>query len=316
MLRILVFIFNLFIFGKALILTPQNIIDNQSEITSMQIHNHILYVSSINGKLNLYNLNSLKFQKSIIIPSHKDILDKIQVPKVTSTSTNNLNQTLITATNQYGSSNLFLNDKDLSLILENLEIIKTIWISDTQAIIALLSNEILLLDIPTKKIIYKSQISQSSLSDIVFSQDLNLLFSTGESGIIYAINPQDGTILYKINNIHKDKIFQLALAKQTLISGGEDRKVSIFNLQNPTMPHILKSSFLVYAVGINSNATHIAYMEDEVGNISLFSLQNHKVIASLRGMKGIINTILFYKDYMIVSCDESKIYFFNLKGVI
>lgn len=317
MSRILVLFFCSFVFAKTLGLTPQNIINNQNEIISMQIHNHTLFVASNNGKINLYNLNSLELQESITIPPYKDLFDDIQQPKIFYTSTNHLNQTLIIATNQYGSNNLLLKDKKtLSLILENLRITKALWINDTQAIIALLSNEILLLDISTKNIIYKTQISQSSLSDIVFSPDLNILFSTGESGIIYAINPQNGSILYDFSNIHKDKVFQLALAKQTLVSGGEDRKVSIFDLKNPSSIHTLKSDFLVYAVGIDRQAKYIAYMSDEIGSISLFSIQDKKIIAILKGMKGIVNTILFYKDFIIASCDDNQIYFFNLKGVL
>lgn len=305
----------LFINANDTVIYPQMIIDNQQEISSMQIHNHQLFVSSIDGELKIYNLNTpSKVQKTITLPKYKDLFDNTLTPKIFNSDTNNLNQTLIIATNAHGSRSVFLSSGNkIEILLSDLSFAKALWINDTQAIIALLSNEILLFDIPSKKIIYQTQISQASFSDMLFDKDTKILYTTGESGIIYAINPFNGTILDK-NTIHKDKVFQIALAKQTLFSAGQDRKVGIHSLQKKTSS-TLPSNFLIYAVGIDSDGSYLAYMGDDLGSITLFSLKDKKIIAKLKGAKEVINTILFYRDFIIVSCDGKAIYYFNIKGV-
>ena len=57
-------------------------------------------------------------------------------------------------------------------------------------------------------------------------------------------------------------------------------------------------------------------MSDENGSVRILRAKDKKPIATLEGISGVVNSIVFYKTSVLVSCDDSKIYVFNLQGVL
>lgn len=293
-------------------------IQTQSEISSIQITSNNLYVSTINGSVEIYTLNKTPTLSKIIkLPKYQDLFENSYAPKIFNTSSNQDNDILIVSANNNGTRNLNLfQNNQIILLLENLNIAKALWLNSHQILIGLLSHEILLFDITSKKIIYQTQISQSSFSDMILNASKTILFTTGESGIIYAINPSNGAILNTFDTINKDKVFQIVTANNTLVSGGQDRQVGIYNFtENALLSQSknIKAKFLVYAVGISHDGRYIAYLKNENGEIGIIDTKTGQEKLILKNINAIANTILFYKDFVIVACDNNIIYFFNIK---
>ena len=284
---------------------------SDAEISSISLHKDLLYISTNQGKIKIYHLKKQSFLKDISLPKDKDFFGNLIIPKIYQSHTNDHNQTLIVASNASSTRDLWLySNSKLIPLLQNMEIQKAFWINPTQIIIALLSHEIILYSTQDHQIHYSHQISQSSLNDCIYNQKDHLIYSAGESGIIYAINPDNGNILQTFES-HKDRIYQLAFYDQYLISGGADQKVNLLKLSQGI--HTLESknihtNFLVYAVGAEKG--FFAYLANEKGQINLvsFDLKRHFTLGNI---KGIANTILFYKNQIIIGTDSQNIYFFT-----
>ncbi|MCE3038161.1 WD40 repeat domain-containing protein [Helicobacter anatolicus] len=299
-------------------LKPNFTLQTQAEISSLQLTKNKLYASTIHGSVEIYTLYPKPILEKIIkLPKIQDLFNNSYAPKIFHINSNENEEILIVSANHNGTRNLNLfKNKKITLLLENLNIEKALWLNSHQILIGLLSHEILLFDLEKKKIIYQRQLSQSSLSDMVLNPSKSLLFTTGESGITYAINPYNGRLLNTFDAINKDKVYQIATTDNILITGGQDRQVGIYHFgSNANLQQIssIKNNFLIYAVGIAQNGKNFAYLKNENGEIALINMQNKKEFLTLTNLNAIANTILFYNDFIIVGCDNRFIYFFNTK---
>lgn len=299
---------------------PSRIIDTHTEITSMQQSNGKLYVCTSQGEVQVYALDTLKFLQRIDIPSYTDLFGFVFRPKVFNTDVNANAEILIVAAGVNGSRSLYVYaNENLQVLLEGMSIAKALWVSQTQVLVALMSHEILLFDTQQKKILYQTQVTQASFSDMVYNAHDHIVYTTGESGVVYAIDPSNGKILGHYDMINKDKIFALGFGGDSLVGAGQDKRLSIYRFQNGSKlldSAMVRSEFLIYAAGIDTKGEYIGYMSDENGSVQILRAKDKKPLVVLEGILGVVNSIIFYGTNVFVSCDDSKIYVFNLQGVL
>lgn len=309
-------------FGARLELQPKLELKIKHEISSLELQEDTLFVSTTQGALLVYDIKNPQnpiLKQTITLPTYKDFFDNSYKPKIYNTVTNTQGEILIIAANGNSTRDIFLQKNGkLELLLEDQNIAKAVWISPVEVIFGFLSHEIALFNVVTKTFIYQNQITSSSFSDMLYNAKDRILYTTGESGAIYLINPESGALIEKISNINKDRVFQIAFGGDKLVSAGNDRRVGVYTLESGTKltrTYSLKTSFLVYSVGISQNGENIAYMSDEFGDITIANSHNlnaPKII--LKGINGVANSIFFHKDFVIVGCDGDTIYFFTLGG--
>ncbi len=303
-------------------LQPKLELNIKYEISSLELQEDTLFVSTTQGVLLVYDIKNPQnpiLKQTITLPSYKDFFDNSYKPKIYNTATNAQGEILIIAANGNSTRDIFLQKNDkLELLLEDQNIAKAAWVSPTEVIFGFLSHEIALFNVATKTLIYQNQITNSSFSDMLYNAKDGILYTTGESGAIYIIDPESGTLIEKISNINKDRVFQIAFGGDKLVSAGNDRRVGVYTLESGTKltrTDSLKTSFLVYSVGISQNGENIAYMSDEFGEITITNSHNlNAPKITLKGVNGVANSIFFYKDFVIVGCDGDTIYFFILGG--
>ncbi|CBG40369.1 WD40 repeat domain-containing protein [Helicobacter mustelae] len=292
---------------------PTHTLKTPFEVSSIQREKDLLYISTLGGEVLIYHLNQKKYRPSIKLPLLRDFFGNSYPPKIFNTASNSKNMLAIVSANAQGKRNLYLADGNHpshppTPLLTDLNIAKVLWLNEEQILIALLSHEILLYDLPRHQTLYQTQISQSSFSDMVL--DSPFLFTTGESGVVYQIHPKNGKILKTLPIINKDKNFQIVANHHRIATAGQDRRVGVYFLDTGK-DLSLRSDFLVYAVGLDAPTNTLAYLANEKGDIALVNLLSKKKTAMLTGLQGIANNIIFYKNNIIVSCDSPYIYFFN-----
>lgn len=302
---------------------PSQVLDTHTEITSIQQKGENLYVSTSQGKVQVYTITRgihLKITQSIEIPSFQDLFGLSFRPKVFNTDVNARGEILIVAAGANGSRTLYVcKNENLKPLLTDMSIAKAVWVSQTQVLVALMSHEILLFDTQQERIVYQTQITQASFSDMVYNPRDSIAYTSGESGVVYAIDPRNGAILGQYDSINKDKVFTISFGGDVVVGAGQDKRLSIYALRNGSVlvdSAMVKSEFLIYAAGIDEGGEHIGYMSDENGSVRIIRAKDKKPITTLEGISGIVNSIIFYKQSVFVSCDGSKIYVFNLQGVL
>ena len=150
----------------------------------------------------------LRLVRRIELPSYEDLFGSSFRPKVFNTDTNARGEILIIATGANGSRNLYVcKDENLEVLLENMSIAKALWVSQTQVLVALMSHEILLFSTQERRVVYQTQITQASFSDMAYNSRDSILYTSGESGVVYALmgyvwlrgerDPQSGIYLQR-----------------------------------------------------------------------------------------------------------------------
>lgn len=316
--------------GGLFALSPSIVLDSKEEVSALRLlesktqSNPKLYVSTSNGVVDIYDLNgilakkSLKPLQSIKLPSYTDLFDNVIERRIFHTDVNKNGEALIVASNAT-KRDLFLHKNGRSeIVIKDLDVAKALWIDESTFAVGFVGNEVWIVDSKSGKVLNKRKIAIYRFSDMVLNREDNLLYTTGESGAIYALDCSNVNLVAKFDGVHKDNIFALGFANNILVSGGMDKRLATYEIKSQgkvaELKEVSRSNFLIYSVAISEDSQYIAYMSDESGEISV--LKGKDEVAKLNGIDALPNTIIFYKNYIIVGADSKKIYFFDIKNAL
>lgn len=275
-------------------------------VTSINLYENKLYISSDAGKVEIYDINNLKKIKEIELDKIYDYFGDTFYPKIFSTHTIDGKNILIISQDSNGSSKMQIyNDSGFKKIeLNNTSFInKAYFIDKNRILIGLLSNEIILYDITKDKILWEIQPSNAVFSDLIFSG--NFAFSTTEGGIVYIIDIESGRIIKTLEGANFDNVYMLASAKDILLSAGRDKTCGVYDIKSGEFRR-LKTNFLSYAVGISFDSTLGAISDNENNDILIFNTRTLDKIDTLKGGDALPNRIIFIDNSTIVAGFDSK----------
>ncbi len=298
---------------SAVTMKPKQQIKVSGNINDM-IHNYSLQVITSNGIIDFFDNNNQKIFR-INLAHIKDSDDKSRPPRIYSIDFNKISDFLVVSEGSAGTLNLFKITATNQVLLrtgsQGFLMKKAFWVSKNEVLIALLSNEIILYNIQTKKDEYTIKISHAPFTDLVMNN--NKAFVSDESGNIVIINVTDGSIQRTITGIHRDKVFQLDYKPPYILSGGQDRLVSLFN-ENTGEAQTMEAMFPVYAVALSPSLNYLAYALNDNNDILVVNRNNHNKLWILKGHKISVNRIIFINDHEIISSgNDETILFWELK---
>ncbi|RXJ57618.1 WD40 repeat domain-containing protein [Candidatus Marinarcus aquaticus] len=287
-------------------LQPTYSLQASGDVQDMSYHVPYLYTATSNGTVDVFNVQTQKKSLTIQIPAIKDFMGDEVSAKVYSVDVLN-NTLLIVSQGEKGYRNLWLYtqgtlEKKID-IAQHFFIKEARFIDEQHALLALLSNELVLYDLNKNSVIKIEQVSPSSFSDFTLSEDKQMIITTDESGVVRALETRTLKEIKKYKAFNLDKIFQLDFKHKTLLTAGQDRK-SVLYINNQT--HEFDFDFLIYSCALNENASlaAIAYNENNDVVIIDTSTQNKKY--RLIQNKAVITKILFTQHKELFVASESK----------
>ncbi|WP_321311797.1 WD40 repeat domain-containing protein [Halarcobacter sp.] len=313
LLLLFTFIINLNAIEK---LEPKNTFITTGDVQDIKIKNNLLYAATSNGTVEIYNINTKEKEKTIKIPNIKDFMGDLIASKIYSIDLIK-NKILIVAQGMKGYRNIYIyennNLKKIIDINKKFYVQKAYFVDNDKIIFALLSNQIALYNINTKKLKYLIQISASSFSDFIISEDKNELATTDESGIVRKLNIKNGKVIKQFKALNLDKVYQLDYKNNTIITAGQDRKASIYT---PQSSYKLDFDFLLYSCALSSDAKLGAIAFNEKNDVLIFNTYTKEYLYNLTGQDATVTKILFKTNKEIfISSDSNKINHFYFKGV-
>lgn len=297
--------------GAEPLLRPASELIATGNVVSLERHGERLFAATDSGVVDFFDLKENRHLQSLKLPPIKSFFEDSYPPKIFGIDTLDGQTLLILSEDSDGGRALFLyqNEKleKLFSTKDQLSIKEARFITPNTLLLALTSNEIALFELSGRRFLYRTQLSLSTFSDLALSETRGRLAATNESGEIDIVDSQNGSILKKLKGIHKDNVYQLAMAKETILSAGQDRRVGIFSLSRGSAES-LEGGFLIYAVGISPKGERGAYMKNEESDIALFEIRTKAPIATLKGHQATLNTLLFIDEKELVSgADERRI---------
>jgi WD40 repeat protein len=131
-----------------------------------------------------------------------------------------------------------------------------------------------------------------------------------ESGEVHIISLNDGKNLQALRGENVDNIFSVDFKSGIILTGGQDRRVGVYDL-NHGMKYYKNASFFVYGVGLSPSGKIGAYSCDMDNNVELFSIQTKESLGKFLGTKMVVNSVNFIneKEFFINSSAHSVGYY-------
>jgi len=307
----IIFIFNSFATD---ILAPTFSLKATGDVQDIVYEKDILYASTSEGVVDIFDIKQKKQIDQIKIPDIKDFIGDSVPSKLYSVDRLN-DKLLIVSQGMKGYRNLWIyENKNLEKkidISKKLFIKKARFINDNKIILATLSNQIIYYDLSTKKKLYTVQISPSSFSDFALSEDKTKIITTDESGIVRIVDVNNGNIIKEFESKNLDRVYQLDYKNNITLTAGQDRRMVIYKNNKSKY---LDFNFLLYSCGLSPSGNLGAVAYNEENDILVVDTSSLDKLYKLTKNKATLTKILFINENSLFSTSDSeKINFYKLK---
>ena len=282
-------------------------------VNDFVVNKNKLYIATDRGIVDVYDLKSKKIINQIALnpleTGHGKLVDAI----ISSIDVVD-DKVLILSRTMSGYKNVWLYEKHkLRLIIDEskyLAIKEARFIDNEKMMFSTLGADVILHDFSESYNMYRTHISDSSIGDYKLSQDKKTMAMADESGAVTIVNVADSKILKQPTPQNLDNIYHIAYENGVVLTAGQDRRVGVYPKNGS--PYYIKTSFLVYCVGLSPSAKVGVYTKGEKNVLQLFNPQTKQNLHSLVGHKGIVNQIKFTKENEFYSSDRGEhVYFWK-----
>ncbi len=289
-------------------ITPVKEIKTEGNVMDMKIINNLLYIGTNEGSLDVYDIKNEKFIEKIQLKKIHDFMGDLMNPKIYSVDMIGTKKLLLSE-GERGARELYINENNITTKVitgeAKLMMQKAKFIDDNHIFLGLLSNEIVLYDIKAKKSLYIKQLSQSKFSDFALNEDKTKAVIACESGINFIVNVKNGKVIRELEGGNKDNVFKVSFKNGKVAAAGQDRIGSVYNTNNDNIK-MFQAPFLIYATGLNDDASLVAYAFGIDNEIAIFDLRTKSKIYNLKGQKSTLNSIIFYDKETLYSGSDDK----------
>ncbi len=290
-------------------------LDLQHAITDMIYRDGLLFVSTERSEVFEINLKKLSFRKVLELPKIRDFTGEAVPPKVFSIDVSEDGRMLIASEGERGFSRLYVYEdgglKEIVPPTGNLMIKKARFMDERRAVLGLLGDEILILDLESGGKMKRIQVGQSSLSDIEVDEDRKRVAVSDEGGVVYMVDLERGRVR-RVGSVNKDKTYDLDFKNGRVMVGGRDRRAVVY-FAREKRPVTFRADFFVFAVALNEKGRVGAYMLNEKNDVAVVSVEERAKVDVIRGHKYPVSVMVFAGDRLITGCDDGKLYIWRYK---
>jgi WD40 repeat protein len=315
-MKILLILLTTFSFFFAQELKPTHIYKANGAVTDIIYTNGLLYASTDASSVDIFDTKTNKMTNSIKVPKIKDFMGDIINAKVYSIDVYK-NNILITSQAEKGFREIYIFDgSKLNLIIgidKGMFISKAKFVNENQILFSLLSNQMFLYDIKTKKNIWEIQVSQSKFSNFALNEDKSKVVVADESGDLKLLHTKNGKLIKVLAGQNLDNVFQVDFKSGLILTAGQDRRAVVYK-ENSGNAYYKQSGFLIYSVGLSPSGKLAAFASDENNNVTVFNTITKTNLYKLGHNAMNLTNILFINDNEVyVSSDDKNINYYKLK---
>ncbi len=283
------------------------------------IHNGKVYIATEMGKIDIIDIKTKKKIKSIEFPKFEDFMGDLQPPKIFSVDISPDGKTLVAvAQGNRGGRELYIykNNKLTKIIdwTKNIQAYRVRFVDNDKIIMGLSSDEIILYSLKKRKIIYRKYIGMSFFSDMEINEKRDKLALTDESGDTRIFDIKKGKVIKVIEELNKDKSFDVDFRNNKIMNGSRDKKAVFYNLKTNKYKILPSKDFMVFSVGLSPSGKVGAYLYDDKYDVRVVNTSSGDEIALLKGHTATPSIIKFLSETeLITSCDDGKVFFWKIK---
>jgi WD40 repeat protein len=291
-------------------IVPRLVIEASGNVQSIAMQEGKIVAGTNAGSIDVYAFSDGALLKKIVFEKIKDFTGEMMAPKVFSVDALQGSETYVAVVQaSSGARRLVLVDngvtKEIISAEENLFLTKAQFIDKNRILVALMSNELLLIDAKTAKKQYQVQINPSHFSDFVLNESKSLVASSCESGEITLSDVATGKTLKVFSGGNVDNVYKVDFKNQKILGAGQDRRGIVYDTNSKAFDRF-DAPFLIYAGALSPSAKLGAFAFNEENDIVLFDLHVKTKLHTLKGQKSTLNTIVFVNEKELVSGSDDK----------
>lgn len=285
-------------------------------VTELIVKENKLYASTDASSIDIFNIQTKQKVSTILFPKIKDFMGDIVNSKIYSIDILK-DKILSVSQGEKGGRNLTIyeNGKFNTIISDKkrMFIAKAKFLDKNRIIFSLLSNELYIYDIKSKKKVLKVDVSLSKFSDFVLNENKKSVIIADESGILKMLNTDNLQVIKEFKNQNLDNVFQVDTKNNIIATAGQDRRAVIYNELNNNAQYI-NAPFLIYSVGLSPSGKKVGIAYDEENNVLIFDIKSKIKKFMLVENLAIISKILFINEKeLFISSDDKKINYYKIK---
>ncbi len=289
-------------------------------VTDILVDDGKLYAATYNGTVDVFDIAEHNLSAQISLPRIKDFMGDEIPAKIY--SVDKLGDTvMMVSEGKSGYRNVFLYEKGkLTQVIDHtayLPIKKGLLVDHDHMLLGLLSSEIILYEISTKKTLYRHTIKEdelsggSAFSDMVLDEKRKTLATADESGDINLFNVSDFRHLKLLTGQNVDNVYKINYKKGVVITAGQDRRCAVYKPDGTA--YYMKGKFLIYAAGLTPSASRGVFAATMDNDLELFDVSTRSVLAMLKGHDATLTDFAFVdENHFFSSAEEKKILFWDI----
>lgn len=285
-------------------------------VTELIVKENKLYASTDASSIDIFNIQTKQKVSTILFPKIKDFMGDIVNSKIYSIDILK-DKILSVSQGEKGGRNLTIyeNGKFNTIISDKkrMFIAKAKFLDENRIIFSLLSNELYIYDIKSKKKVLKLDVSLSKFSDFVLNENKKSVIVADESGILKMLNTDNLQVIKEFKNQNLDNVFQVDTKNNIIATAGQDRRAVIYDELNNNAQYI-NAPFLIYSVGLSPSGKKVGIAYDEENNVLIFDTKSKIKKFMLVENLAIISKVLFINEKeLFISSDDKKINYYKIK---
>ncbi len=294
---------------------PFRVIHIDGDILDLVVSGIQLLVAS-NGFMEVYELENFERVKRMDFEKIENFYGDLHLPHLFSADISPSGMIVFVKETANGKSVVQLQEGSgaITLIPENanLAIRKVRFLDEANILMATIESEVILFNLNESSMSYKHQLSLSAFSDFSINLENHQVVLADESGVIPYFDGDSGRVEFLLKGGNLDKIFDIDIAKNRIITGGKDRSVSIYNLESDVVDKY-STDFYIYAVALDENAERALLILDEDNHVGLFDIKTGKITAILQGDGKSLGFLKFISDHQALGATYNQIFLWSFR---
>ena len=283
-------------------------------VNDFVINKNLIYIANDAGSVDIFDIYTQELVEQIVLEPLETKMYKIVSPNITSVDYLN-GKVLIVSIGDSAYRNVWIyGNYELKKIVDEskkMTIKEARFLNDEQIFYGTFASEIILQDTSEQYNLYKKHITQSTMGDMVLSEDKTKVIYGDESGEVRLIDTKTSETLEVFSSQNVDNIYHVAYANNIIITAGQDRRVGVYAPHQK--PYHIKTNFLVYCVGITPSGKMGIYTKGENADLQLFNTKTKREGDTLVGHAGIVGQIKFINEKELFSSERSPyVYYWKL----
>ncbi len=278
-------------------------------VLDMVMEDGKIYIATDAGKVVIADEKNLSVVKEIGVRKIKDFMGELNDADIYSVDVID-GKILYLVQAEGGYAELFVyKDGNATKVLDKSQMLyaKAAKYADKDmAVIALMSDEVVLYDLNGKKVVKKVKAGEYFYSVMAIDKDRSKVAIGDEGGEVAIIATKDLKKIKLFKDVNKDKILSIDVNKEYAVAGSRaDKTLALYNIKTSQTKRLRNPDFFIYVVALGPENRQVAFGDNDKYILKIADTNSLEVKYRLLGHKNIVNVIRFIDPTTLISGSET-----------